>query len=307
MEKKKLLLVAISVGIFLALTIGAAILFFAPKDASTYSMASGKPVQAGDTGINAPAQSSAASGSTVRQDSNPQPSSVDPVDLVRQPKEVPGLQQTPEGANRQGDGFYVSGSGRSTETVINVPKPTTAAVPDVAPAGRAISATAQAVPKPAASVSSANSSTSTTTSSVSTATATTTTTTTSSASSSSASKPAAVAAPAAAAASKPAATTAVVAAQTQAKPAATQTKIYNDYWVQTGAFSTIANAEGVKATLSSKGITSIIENREVEGKTVFRVRVGPYISQNEANYWLALIKSINGFEDSQVRQTQSRR
>jgi DedD protein len=103
------------------------------------------------------------------------------------------------------------------------------------------------------------------------------------------------------------ATTAVPAAtaQTQAKPASVQTKVYNDYWVQTGAFSTIARAEGVKNTLSSKGITSIIENREVEGKTIFRVRVGPYTSQNEANYWLSLVKSINGFEDSQIRQTQS--
>ena len=292
MEKKKLLLVAISVGIFLALTIGAAILFFSPKDVPAYSMASGKGVQAVDTGINVPLPQ--ASGSAARQDSNPQPSSLDPVDLVRQPKEVPGLQQAPEGANRQGNGFYISGSGtsKSTETVINVPKPTTAAVPDAAPAGRAVSTTAQSAPKPAASVPSSASS-------ASSAAPTT----------SSASKPATVAAPAATAASKPSTTTApaVAAAQTQAKPASTQTKVYNDYWVQTGAFSTIAKAEGVKATLSSKGITSIIENREVEGKTVFRVRVGPYISQNEANYWLALIKSINGFEDSQVRQTQSLR
>jgi DedD protein len=117
------------------------------------------------------------------------------------------------------------------------------------------------------------------------------------------------------AAPKPATVTAVTApaaqtpsaAQTQAKPVSTQTKVYNDYWVQTGAFSTIARAEGVKDTLSAKGIISIIENREVDGKTVFRVRVGPYTSQNEANYWLSLIKSISGFEDSQVRQTQSRR
>jgi DedD protein len=92
----------------------------------------------------------------------------------------------------------------------------------------------------------------------------------------------------------------------QAKPAV-QTKTYNDYWVQTGAFSTVAKAEGVKESLAAKGITSIIENRDVDGKTFFRVRVGPYTSPNEANYWLSLIKTINGFEDSQVRQTQSRR
>jgi DedD protein len=77
--------------------------------------------------------------------------------------------------------------------------------------------------------------------------------------------------------------------------------------VQTGAFSTITSAEGVKETLASKGITSIIENGNIDGKTLFRVRVGPYISRNEANYWLALIKSIDGFEDSQVRTAENLR
>jgi DedD protein len=272
MEKKKLLLVAISVGVFLALTIGAAILVFAPKDASAAYMAAARPVQAVDTGITVPSPSSASSPvsgpSTSGQDSTPQSSSLDPVELVRQSNDVPGLRQAPEGTARQGEDFYINGNnggaGTSAETLISVPKPSTAAVPDAAPAGRAASTPAQSVSKPA----------------------------TATAASTSAAVPNAAA---------------VSAAQTQIKPASTQTKVYNDYWVQTGAFSTIARAEGVKNTLSSRGITSIIENREVEGKTVFRVRVGPYTSQNEANYWLSLIKSINGFEDSQVRQTQSLR
>jgi DedD protein len=291
MEKKKLLLVAISVGIFLALTIGAAILVFSPKDVPAASMAAVKSVGAVDTGITMPSPSSASpsgSSAAARQDSSPQPSSVDPVELVRQPNDVPGLRQAPEGAGRQGDDFYVSGnggaSGRGAETVISVPKPSTAAVPDAPPAGRAASTQVQTAPKPAAPASQTQTkpaATQTQTNPVATQPQT---------------KPTATQTQA-----KPAS------AQTQTKPAVTQTKVYNDYWVQTGAFSTIARAEGVKATLSSRGITSIIENREVEGRTVFRVRVGPYTSQNEANYWLSLIKSINGFEDSQVRQTQSSR
>jgi DedD protein len=277
MEKKKILLVAISVGVFFTLTIGAALLVFAPKDASAASTAVAKPIEAIDTGITVPSPSSpSVSGSSASQDLTPQPSSPDPVELVNA---TPGLRQAPEGTGRQGEDFYINGNsggtGRSTETLISVPKPSTAAVPDAPPAGTAVPATkvekaastpAQTAPKPASP----------------TVTASVTT-------------PAAKAAPAA------------TAAQTQAKPASTQTKVYNDYWVQTGAFSTMARAEVVKNTLSSKGITSIIENREVEGKSVFRVRVGPYTSQNEANYWLSLIKSINGFEDSQVRQSQSLR
>ena len=82
-------------------------------------------------------------------------------------------------------------------------------------------------------------------------------------------------------------------------------KAHNNFWVQTGAFSTKIRAEGVKETLESKGITSIIENREINGKTWYRVRVGPYTSENEANYWLTLVKSIDGFADSQIRQSQS--
>jgi DedD protein len=77
----------------------------------------------------------------------------------------------------------------------------------------------------------------------------------------------------------------------------------NDYWVQTGAFSTQVRAEGAKEFLATKGITSIIENRDIDGKTWYRVRVGPYISETEASYWLALVKTIDGFADSQIRQT----
>jgi DedD protein len=68
----------------------------------------------------------------------------------------------------------------------------------------------------------------------------------------------------------------------------------------------VARAEAVKDTLSAKGITSLVENREMEGKTYFRVRVGPYTSKNEADYWLALIKSIHGFEESLVFKTPVR-
>jgi DedD protein len=93
-------------------------------------------------------------------------------------------------------------------------------------------------------------------------------------------------------------------AKPAAKPAADKPKTYDSYWVQTGAFSTKIRAEGAKDSLASKGVTSIIDNRDIDGKTWYRVRVGPYTSENEANYWLALVKSIDGFADSQVRLTQ---
>jgi DedD protein len=54
--------------------------------------------------------------------------------------------------------------------------------------------------------------------------------------------------------------------------------------------------------LAGRGITAIIENRDVNGQNFYRVRVGPFTSQNEADYWLSVIKKIQGFEQSQIRQ-----
>jgi len=272
MEKKKLLLVTISVGIFLVIAIGAAILVFAPK--GLLPPARTAENQTDNTEIPAsstPSSFSAADSGTVNS-GNSRISPVDAVELVRNPQEVPGLKPPPEGTARQGSNFYVQGNGSGrNDTVISVPKPSTAAVPDAPPAGKIVSVVPAPAPKstPAAAPKAV---------------------------AQAAPKPAAQAAP------KPVAATAA----TASKPAAT-TKVYDDFWVQTGAFSTVTKAEGVKETLSSKGITSIIENGNVNGQTLFRVRVGPYTSKNEADYWLSLIRAIGGFEDSQVRQTQSRR
>ena len=266
MEKKKLLLVAISVGVFLVLTIGAALLAFTPKNNSGAFAVASYPTGI-DTGLNVPSPASN-QGSVSASDSKPA-SSLDPVEMVRTPGDAPGLSSPPSGTIRQENDLYVNGAGKNTQTVISVPKPSTAAVPDAPPAGRA-EPTARAAPASAPTTQAAPR-------------------------------------PAATQAQSPATPSPAASAQSQPKPAPAQTRVYDDYWVQTGAFSTVARAEGVKETLESKGITSIIENREVNGRTFFRVRVGPYTSQNEANYWLSLITAISGFEGSQVRQTQSRR
>jgi len=270
MEKKKLLLVAISVGLFLVITIVAAILIFTPKNTSApAAAASGSPVPAAGTDITIapPAAAQQALGTQ-----NTMIASVDAVDMLRNNGDVPGLASAPEGTFSQNGNYYVNGSGQPSSnngTVISVPKPSTAAVPDSAPAGRAVSAPAER-----------------------TTTATTATTTAAAAPQTSVTRTT----------PRPAAQSQTQ-TQAQSKPAV-QTRVHDDFWVQTGAFSTLSRAEGVKQTLAAKGITSIIENRDVEGRTLFRVRVGPYTSQNEANYWLSLIKSIGGFEDSQVRQTR---
>jgi len=111
----------------------------------------------------------------------------------------------------------------------------------------------------------------------------------------------AVAAKPAAAAKPEAKPSAAAKSSAPAKPAPVKT--INDFWIQTGAFSAQVRAEDARELLATKGITSIIENREINGRVWYRVRLGPYTSEREANHWLEIVKLIDGFNDSQIRQT----
>ena len=261
MEKKKLLLVAISVGVFLAIIVSAAILIFSSNNHSQNNLAANK-----GTSASASRPIPAGSGS-----SSIPPATVDAAELVRNANNVQTLQPPPNAIATSETTFYINGlesveglrienkdGNASARVTINVPKPSAPAVPDT-PVIRNNN------PAPAVNRSPAPAAT-----------------------------PAAPAAAPKPAAPKPA----------PAKPAA-ETKTYTDYWIQTGAFSSKSNAENVKTTLSQKGITSIIENRLIDGKTIYQVRVGPYTTENEAKYWLALVQAIDGFSDSLIRQTKS--
>ncbi|MDR2028601.1 MAG: SPOR domain-containing protein [Treponema sp.] len=262
MEKKKLLLVAVSVGVFLVIVIGASILIFTPRNTLP------GPAEASIVKPPVPAETPAA---RALENQAQEPVSVDAADMVKNAEDLQGLQTPPAATAIQENVFYIYGENPNqavtvertgdsgAQLVIEVPKPSTAAVPDVPAAPLKPASVVAAVPARRETA-----------------------------------PPAAASRTPPAGAAKPA-------------PAPAQTKLYDDYWVQTGSFSTKARADGVKETLASKGIGSVIENREVEGKTFYRVRVGPYTSKNEADYWLSLIRSINGFEDSQVWKSQSRR
>jgi DedD protein len=98
----------------------------------------------------------------------------------------------------------------------------------------------------------------------------------------------------------------------QAKPQAVKQSVPKkvqvvEYWIQAGSFKTRAKAEETKQTLSAKGLATIVSTFELDGSTYYRVRIGPYPSQPEANGWLAQIKSIVGFESSYVSKVTSAR
>jgi DedD protein len=248
MEQKKILLVTISVGVFLVIVIGAAIMILGTGN-SYPNITSGGIISAGSSlpGYTSPG------------------SSYSDLSYSSQPEPYSGIAGTQSSENTEPDsGATISlpatvpannvTEDPSPATVISVSRPSTAAVPDTTPSS-----------KPAAETTPARSSSSSSAATQSAAASSSTST---------------------------------------ASASASTARSYPDYWVQTGSFSTLARAEGVKETLSSKGITSIIENRTINGTLYYRVRVGPYTSRNEADHWLALIKSINGFEESQVWQSQ---
>ena len=226
MEKKKLLIVAVSVGVVLLIIIGIPLLMIAPRQ----NLASAPSIEQDWVTAVEPVQ---------RPPAEPEPQ-------VRADIVQPSALSQPVGA---------------PQLTLTVPIPETAAVPSTPPA-QSSSVTVKSAPVKSVTVTQS--------------------------------------APAVAKPAAPKETTKPPAA----KPAAEQSKTYNNYWVQTGAFSTKIRAEGAKDSLASKGITSIIDNRDIDGKTWYRVRVGPYMSETEANYWLALVKSIDGFSESQVRLTQ---
>ena len=120
--------------------------------------------------------------------------------------------------------------------------------------------------------------------------------------------PAQTAAPARqpAAAARPPASAAAASTATGTTTARQSARTISDYWVQTGAYPSMVGAEDIRETLASKGlvgIVSIFDNQERDGKVWYRVRLGPYTSEREARHWLAIVKAIDGFDKSEVRQT----
>lgn len=70
------------------------------------------------------------------------------------------------------------------------------------------------------------------------------------------------------------------------------------YYVQTGAFSTMANAEKQRGLITSYGTTEV-SSGSAAGHEVFRVRVGPYTTQDAAGIVADRLKR-SGYGDARV-------
>ena len=72
------------------------------------------------------------------------------------------------------------------------------------------------------------------------------------------------------------------------------------HWIQAGSYESSFRAEEVKKLLDKKGLASLVTTHLVGGTTYFRVRVGPYLSEQEAQKFLGVVKEINGFQNSYI-------
>ncbi|MXV08042.1 MULTISPECIES: SPOR domain-containing protein [unclassified Xanthomonas] len=92
------------------------------------------------------------------------------------------------------------------------------------------------------------------------------------------------AASAAPAAAKPATATAMPAATTAPAAAAATAAAAPDnarYILQAGSFGASGDAESTKAKLAMLGLSARVESAQISGKTVYRVRMGPYGTASE--------------------------
>ena len=85
-------------------------------------------------------------------------------------------------------------------------------------------------------------------------------------------------------------------ATTAKKVTAAAKKAPDSFWVQAAAYTSKRNADEARSTLESNKIPSeVFTFTDSNGKTFYRVRVGPYVTKSEAEYWQTRIGMIDKF------------
>lgn len=96
----------------------------------------------------------------------------------------------------------------------------------------------------------------------------------------------------------------------ETKPAAQETKktvTTTQYWVQVTSLTSRKNADAAREVLSENKIPAdVFTYTDSKDQLFYRVRVGPYTTKSEAEYWQTRIAKIDNFKNSKsyVAQTQ---
>ena len=77
-----------------------------------------------------------------------------------------------------------------------------------------------------------------------------------------------------------------------------------EYWLQTGAYKVQEEAQRQKAILAMQGLEALISEREVDGATLWRVRVGPFVGQSEVTQMRARLQGA-GIPSTIIRINKS--
>ncbi|MAG13028.1 MAG: hypothetical protein CMN78_00340 [Spirochaetales bacterium] len=88
----------------------------------------------------------------------------------------------------------------------------------------------------------------------------------------------------------------------KAAPLTPKTVHVTQYWIQAGSFKSRSRAENTQGFLAERGWNTRIISRDVADDTFFRIRVGPYESEGEAEKFLGWIKDLETFESSYISQ-----
>lgn len=271
MEQKRVLWIVAAVGLFLSVTIGTALIVYRPARNQT-------PV------LNSQQLSSS---TWIRE--NPAPAAVQtpaPVQAVQENPPAPAA-ATADATPAQITNLTVISANTNVISdgakTIDLNALTKSAQPETPPAE---TAPATAVPvQPVSAIASAEITVKTVTAPSATATATTTTTSTTSNT-----------APATASAA-PATAKSTKAASSSVKTASA--KVPDQFWVQAASFTKKVNAEEARDALAAEKIPGeVFTWKDANGVIYYRLRVGPYTTKSEADYWLSRIKEIGAFSST---------
>ncbi len=83
-------------------------------------------------------------------------------------------------------------------------------------------------------------------------------------------------------------------------------KPVNQYWVQAASFVSKPNADNARSALIKQKIPAeVFTHSDEDGVTYYRVRVGPYTTKSEAEYWNTLIQTMDNFSESKSYVTNT--
>ena len=281
MEKKKILWIVVIVAVFLLILFGAAIIFYSPSRSNGQNLQQATALT--PAGVNA------------TRDASTQ-SKIDPDSWVREPGNTPGLDTTLKptsgdihltivNGDNAGANYGTMDVSRLTDP--NAPKSgTETSATNTDPNGASQALPLSAIPGQSGNVTVVNANAATAPVVVSQST-----------------KQTAVASTEKSNAKQ--AATATAAKAVAVTPAKTVT--VTEYWIQTGSFSSKLNAEKARETLTARYLKAEIFTKDSSNTTNYRVRVGPYKSKNEADYWLGTVKEIPDFKGSYVSEVKTKK